>query len=369
MKRSFVAAAVLTLTLGMACFTGCKKPQPEPDKTPDEGLYLGIVGFNEHLNTLPMSLLNQNTKFNFETFVDGLSMEDGTILYHAVNTAIDNLSKAAVPEDLINVSVVTFTDGLDQGSYLMSNYSSGAEYLNAVNRRISNEKIGGLNIAAYSIGVHGSDVTDMETFSTNLEKLSSDPEHNVFEVTSMSEASPHFAEIAKQLYNQSTYNNVTLKIPAQEPGDFVRFTFDDVTNAELSTCYIQGIYARVNGNSLGVLNNVEYHGLECLNGSTVSATSQGIFDSFAFRDLIMTNGEPVSMEHVKQWKKTGPNGTWQNNSEFTPTNNSEVVEEYRSALIMLVLDCSKSLSSDFVNMKSAANQFVETLSGNYTVRH
>ena len=57
---------------------------------------------------------------------------------------------------------------------------------------------------------------------------------------------------------------------------------------------------------------------------------------------------------------------WQKNSEFTPSNNTEVVEEFRSALIVLVLDCSSSLNADFVNMKSAANSFIETLSGNYS---
>lgn len=365
MKRRFLAVAAIMLTFGMFFCTSCKKPHLAPNETPEEGLYLGIVGFNDQLYTLPMSLLNQNTKFGFETFVDDLSMENGTILYHAVNTAIDNLTNAVIPEDLINVSVVTFTDGLDQGSYLMSNYSSGSEYLSAVNHRIKNEKVGGMNIAAYSIGVRGSDVSDVNTFRTNLEQLSSDPEHNVFEVTSMSEAGEHFAEIARQLYNQSTYYNVTLKMPAQEPGDVIRFTFDDVENAQSSNCYIEGTYSRMNGNSLGVLNNVEYVGLDCMNGSTVSATSQGIFDLFSFRNLLLPNGEQVPMDHVKQWKYIPTIEQWQNNSEFTQTDNTEVVEEYRSALIVLVLDCSSSLSSDFANMKSAANQFIETLSGNY----
>ena len=369
MKRSFLAVAVLTLTFGMAFFTGCKKPKNEPYNKPDSGLYLGIMGFNDKLDALPLSLLNQNTKFGFETYVDGLTMQNGTILYHAVNTAIDELAKAAIPEDLINVSVVTFTDGLDQGSYLMSNYASGSEYLNAVNRRIKNEKIGGLNITAYSIGVRGSDVSDVNTFHNNLNGLSSDPEHNVFDVTSMSEAGQHFAEIAKQLYNQSTYYNVTLKMPAQEPNDLIRFTFDDVDNAQNSTCYIEGTYFRENNNTMGVLRDVEYHGLECMNGTVISATSQGIFDLFSFRNLLTLNGEQVSMENVKQWKYIESINQWQKNSEFTPSDNTEVIEQYRSALIMLVLDCSSSLSNDFSNMKSAANQFIETLSGSYNGNH
>ena len=37
-------------------------------------------------------------------------------------------------------------------------------------------------------------------------------------------------------------------------------------------------------------------------------------------------------------------------------------------MIMLVLDCSSSLGNDFTNMKTAANSFIETLSGNYSGR-
>lgn len=328
-------------------------------------MYLGVVGFNDKLYSLPLSLLNQNTKFGFESFVDGLNMENGTILYHAVNSAIDNLSEAAIPEDLINVSVVTFTDGLDQGSYIMSNYSSGSEYLSAVNRRILNEKVGGMNISAYSIGVRGSDVNDVVSFRNNLEKLSSDPQNNVFEVSSMAEAGEHFADIARQLYNQSTYYNVALKMPAQEPGSVIRFTFDDVADAANSTCYIEGTYSRVNNGQTGALTDVRYEGLESMNGTVVTSTSQGIFDLFSFRNLITVDGEQVPVDHVNQWNFIQSTEQWQRNSEFTPSNNTEVVEEYRSALIILVLDCSSSLGNDFTNMKSAANGFIETLSGNY----
>ena len=365
MKKRILAVAATMLVAGMVFFTACKKEKPIETK-PEAGLYLGIVGFNDQLYNLPLSLLNQNTKFGFEKFVDNLTMENGTILYHAVNSAVDNLSTAVIPDDLINVSVVTFTDGLDQGSYILSNYSSGAEYLSAVNRRILNEKVGGMNIAAYSIGVRGSDVQDLTTFRNNLEKLSSDPTHNVFEVSSMSQAAEHFSDIARHLYNQSTFYNVSLKLPAQEPGDVIRFTFDNVSDASQSNCYIEGVYSRANNGQTGVLNDVKYVGLSSSSGAIVSGTAQGIFDLFMFRNLLMPNGGQVSTDHANLWKYVASTEQWQKNSEFTPSNNTEVVEEFRSALIVLVLDCSSSLNADFVNMKSAANSFIETLSGNYS---
>lgn len=368
MKKHIFSVAVLTLAVMLTTFSSCRKPQAEDNTPAKEGLYLGIVGFNSELYTMPLGLLNQETKHNFEDFVDGLAMQNGTILYHAVNTGINSLSNAKIPENLINVSIVTFTDGLDQGSYVLSenNYNSGAEYLAAVNTKINNELIGGTNISAYSIGVRGSDVSDFESFSNNLKKLSSDPVHNVFEVSNMSEASEKFAQIAQQLYNQSTFYNVTLKMPAQEPNTKIRFTFDNVSEANASQCYIEGTYIRNNGK--GQLTNIQYVGLESITGITVTASSEGIFDVFSFQNLTDLDGNQMSTDYVKQWNWLEASSQWQYNSEFTPSGNTEVVNEYKSAMIMLVLDCSSSLGNDFTNMKTAANSFIETLSGNYSGR-
>lgn len=368
MKKHIFSVAVLTLAVMLTTFSSCRKPQAEDNTPAKEGLYLGIVGFNSDLYTMPLGLLNQETKHNFEDFVDGLAMQNGTILYHAVNTGINSLSNAKIPENLINVSIVTFTDGLDQGSYVLSenNYNSGAEYLAAVNTKINNELIGGTNISAYSIGVRGSDVSDFESFSNNLKKLSSDPVHNVFEVSNMSEASEKFAQIAQQLYNQSTFYNVTLKMPAQEPNTKIRFTFDNVNEANASQCYIEGTYIRNNGK--GQLTNIQYVGLESITGITVTASSEGIFDVFSFQNLTDLEGNQMITDYVKQWNWLEASSQWQYNSEFTPSGNTEVVNEYKSAMIMLVLDCSSSLGNDFTNMKTAANSFIETLSGNYSGR-
>ena len=366
MKKNIVTLSALALVVMLATFSGCKKVQPKDNTPAPEGLYLGIVGFNNELHTMPLGLLNQNTKHNFENFVDNLAMQNGTILYHAVNTSLNSLSNAKVPENLINVSVVTFTDGLDQGSYILSNYNSGSEYLAAVNSRINNDLIGGNNIAAYSIGVRGSDVADIDSFRNNLNKLSSDPEHNVFEVSNINEASEKFAEIAQQLYNQSTFYNVTLKLPAQEPNTKIRFTFDNVNEADDSECYIEGTYIRTNGK--GQLTQIQYVGLESISGASVTATSENIFDVFAFKNLTDTQGNQISTDYVKQWNWVESTQQWQYNSEFTPAGNTEIVDEYKSAMIMLVLDCSSSLGNDFTTMKTAANGFIETLSGNYNGR-
>ena len=364
MKKHIFSVAMLALFVALTTFTGCRKPAAEDNTPAKEGLYLGIIGFNQDLYTMPLGLLSQSTKHEFEHFVDGLAMQNGTILYHAVNTGLNSLANAKVPENLINVSVVTFTDGLDQGSYRLSDlYNSGSEYLSAVNGRINNELIGGANITAYSIGIRGSDVTDVEGFRNNLNKLSSDPAHNVFEFNNMSEASDKFAQIAQQLYNQSTFYNVTLKLPAPEPNTKIRFTFDNVTEASASQCYIEATY--IVHNDRGQLIDIQYVGLESTSGVSITATPEGLFDLFSFRNLTDLNGVQIGTNYVKQWNWLEATSQWQNNSEFTPSGNTETVNEYKSAMIMLVLDCSSSLGEDFTNMKTAANSFIETLSGNY----
>lgn len=367
MKKHIFSVAMLALFATLTIFTGCRKPAAEDNTLAKEGLYLGIIGFNQELYTMPLGLLNQNTKHEFENFVDGLAMQDGTVLYHAVNTGLNSLAKAKVPKNLINVSVVTFTDGLDQGSLGLSNqYTTNDEFLSSINSRINNELIGGTNISAYSIGIRGSDVNDanIETFRNNLNRLSSDPAHNVFEVNNMNEASDMFAQIAQQLYSQSTFYNVSLKLPVQQSNTIVRFTFDNVSDPNASNCYIQGTYLINNGE--GQLTGVQYVGMNCMSSATVNAERvQNIFDLFTFQNLTDLEGDPMSTDYVKLWTKASETAGWEPHSEFDSSGNSVTVNDSKSAMIMLVLDCSRSLGNDFTNMKTAANSFIETLSGNY----
>ena len=356
MKKHLFLIAALLLTATM--MTSCFKDRPDTSK---KGLYVGIIGFNDDLHSKTIKILNEATKDDMKEFINKLTMENGTVLYHAVNTALDKIEVVEAPEDLINVSIVTFTDGLDQGSYVMNNnYNSGEEYLNAVSQRIRTMYKNDIPITAYAIGVRGSDVTDPVTFRQNLEKLSSSS-NNVFEIESMSQIGEQFAAIAQELYNQSSSYDVTLKTPAQEPGTLIRFTFDNVSNAEESQVYIQGIYSR--GNNCGILSQINYVGLvDC--GSTVYSESQGSTDLFTFKNLLTEEDIPVSTTFTKQWRWQNSTEAWINNSEFSPSGNTIVTEEFKSALIMLVLDCSSSLNTDFQSVKSAACQFIKTLNNN-----
>ena len=73
-----------------------------------------------------------------------------------------------------NVSLLTFTDGLDNASLMLNgNYENQEAYLNAVSNRIHNDRVKGKPINAYSIGLKGQDVSDEQAFRQRLEKLAS----------------------------------------------------------------------------------------------------------------------------------------------------------------------------------------------------
>lgn len=331
------------------------------DEGIESGLYLGIVGFNQELTKKNINILAPNTKSSFTDFVDGLGSKNGTLLYYAVDNGIDMLTSTALPRDIINTAIVTFTDGLDQGSMMMNaDYQTDTEYLNALQQRIQNSKVQGKDIVAYSIGLKGNDVQDENQFQANLKGLASKPE-NIFRASNMEEVNAIFQTIAEQLYNTSTSQTIRLTIPGQSNGTKIRFTFDDVADASLSKTYIEGVFSLQDR----TLKDVTYSaGMTCGSGTTVAGVQDGIFVTFSFVDMKLESGEFVPTGKIQQWNYVSTAGLWQRNSEFTPENNTETTVERKSAAILLALDCSSSLGADFQQLKNHAKDFITKLAEN-----
>ena len=366
MKRISKAIAAIVLTVAVLCAIGCKKVVNGNDGGTAEGMYVGVIGFNKALYSKQISLLNSSSERDFLNFIEGLKMNDATALYHADNRALDWLQEATLPSDLINVSLVTFTDGLDNASLMLDdNYSSQAEFLNAVNNRIMNDKVQGKSINAYAIGMKGNDVVDEEGFRQNLRKLSSS-QSNVFEVEDMDEATDRFSEIASQLYNESTIFGVSVKIPGgYDNNTVVRITFDNVSEASSSSRYIQATYSREGGK--GKLSDISYYGLQSSSGTSITSGRQdGLCYWYTFMGLRTMGNEYVTdLKYTKLWRKAGSTTEWQPESEFTPSNYSNVIVERKSAVTVLVLDCTTSLGAqDFRKMKDAAKEFIRVLNDN-----
>lgn len=215
MKHSFIRGLYFAVILFIFITCGEKDDLPyiEPGGGTEKGLYLGILGFNETIYPRPISALSRDNKDQFQSFINRLTTEPATGLYYSVDNAINMLKAATKPNDLVNVSIVTFTDGLDNVSIeLNTKYSSRDAYRDAVNNRIRTTKIENLNINAYSIGIRGGDVSDVTAFRAGLNALASNSS-NAYEVTSMSEVNSRFSEIAGSLYNEIRTQSVKLRIP------------------------------------------------------------------------------------------------------------------------------------------------------------
>ena len=324
--------------------------EDDTDKV-DTGVYLGIMGFNDHLTTKPISMLNNLTRSECISFINGLTMKNGTLLYWATENALQSLKLAPEPENLKNVVLVTFTDGLDQGSLMMNpTYLYDVDYLDALHNQIQG-KIKGLDIDSYTIGLPGYDVYDITMFRRNLTQLANEPD-NAAEVDNIVNVGAKFSEIARMVRSESRTQDITIKMPGLSHGTKVRFVFDD-------SHYIEGTFYLTDRS----LRDVVYVGMKCLSGPTVYGVQDGIFVSFFFENLkdTVTYGNILPVNDLKMYYYIWSTGNWQINSEFTPTENTASTIKYNGVLVMLSLDCSSSLGSDFVRLKEKACEFVDAL--------
>ena len=323
----------------------------------DNGIYLGVTGFNQTLYEYPVLQLNESTVDGYRNFVDGLTMKNGTLLYYSVDKALNALQSTELPADISTAAIVTFTDGLDQGSMMMDvPYDDDMAYLDALNQRIKTETVSNQPITAFSIGIRGKDVADIDMFRANLTKLASSSD-NAIEVSSMSEVNAKFKEIAEKLSQSNYVQTINLKMPGLSNGTRVRFTLDNVNSANNSQIYIEGKFNLKEK----ALEEVRYVGLTSTSGTTVKGTVDGIFVNFTFEGVHTDNNVLIKSEFTDEWTYITSSGTWQINSEFDKTENSDIVTERSSAVIMLVLDCSSSLADDFVKAQTNAKDFINTL--------
>ena len=341
-------------------------PTPPDEGTEAPGLYLGITAFNQQLYTKPISILNHVTRSDFSGFVSSLTTKDASVLYYAVDKSLDALDASPFPKNLRNVVIVTFTDGLDQGSLMLTDqgYLSDMQYASALSSRISDMSVYGCPLQAYTIGLKGTDVTNNEMFMSNLCSLSSS-EDNVTLVNNLDEVKARFQTIADNLAKTSySYSHtLTLTIPGVSNGTHIRFTFDNVNSNIVvnSQKYIEGTFNLASRS----LTNVTYHGMTCTSGTTIMPKDvNGVYVTYLFDNLLLDNpSEKIDKNWIQEWYWLADHGKWQKNSEFTAysVDSVDVESIYTSAIVMLVLDCSSSLSADFVKMKESAITFINTL--------
>ena len=324
----------------------------------DSGIYLGIMGFNDSLYPYSIRQLTDESKAGFDTFIDGLGMKRATVLYHSVDQAINTMQSVPLPADLSTAAIVTFTDGLDQGSLMINgNYRDEYDYLYALNNRIINETVYGLPITSYTIGLKGNDAeTNTELFDENIDKLASSAE-NANKVGSMADVNAKFKEIAEELSKNSYVQTISLTMPGRASGTRIRFTFDNVNAAEKSDLYIEGTFNL----ATHTLEDVQYSGLRSTSGTSVKGSVDGVYVSFVFEGVHTDNNKLIDKNFIDEWFWGPSDVKWNINSEISKDEDFDIVTERSSAVIMLVLDCSSSLGDMFVQAQTNAKDFINTL--------
>lgn len=332
-----------------------------------EGIYLGLIGFNRSLTEYPIGLLDQYTVSDYTSFVDNLTIDRNTLLYYAMQTALQKITQPKYPDNLSNAVIITFTDGLDQGSLAKNpSMDTDAQYTTYLAQRIADTRVNGKKIQAYTIGVKGLDISDEELFMSNLQALASKPE-NAHPVENIAEVEQNLNNIYEELSTMISYRDIKISVPEMSNGAFCRFTLDGITNADKvnsSKVYIEGTYNK----STKTLNNVIYKGLTSTSGSSVT----GIVDPdndlniiFTFNDCRDTSGNILAINSksaIDQWTKTG-SGIWQHNEEMNKEGDINIDEIKTSATIMFLIDCSSSLGDDFSKVKEIAKGFIRRLAG------
>ncbi|MBR6375723.1 MAG: hypothetical protein IKR91_05785, partial [Alloprevotella sp.] len=322
--------------------------------------YIGIVGFNDDLYVKNIGVLSSSTASQYKTFVNNLPRKDGTLLYYAVDNALDMLDKANIQTPLRSVNFITFTDGLDQGSMMMSDkYGSSSAYLEAMSQRIAETRINDLPINAYSVGLRGNDVSNNTQFSQNLQSLASSSD-KAFEVSSIYDLRTKLQDIAKQIISVSTRQSISIKVPGIDNGTQMRFVFDDKSAAN-SSQYIEGTFNLQDRS----LYDVTYHGMKSVSGSFVQGTQNGIFVTYTFTGIRPLSGDGlVPTSSITHYYRLPGSTSWQVNSDFSPAGNTKRSVSHSGTSIVLVLDCSSSLGSDFSRMQQYANDFIDQVAAN-----
>lgn len=352
---------------------GDSQPDDDADtetKPKEEGIYLGIIGFNYQLNPRPIEILTDSNMTDFQDFIDAFEMDDGTALYYADYKALDMMNKyTPVPPKLQTVALVTFTDGEDTSSDGPTNdpenYNDPEIYLNAIHNKIMTNGIHGLFVEAYSIGLRSGDTGS--DFKSRLEKLASSSA-NAFEVSNMEEVQERFTKIAEDLYSVFKTINIDFKVLGNySDGTRMRFSLDISCDHDENVCekngknsnlYIDATYRR-SGNERS-FDNFAYHGFSG-NLTTVKCGERDEkgFYPCRFENLQYDNMD-TEIKQIELWKND--NNEWKHENEALKQEDSAVNESKSSALIMLVLDCTTSLgNTNFKKLQEAAKDFIETL--------
>lgn len=329
----------------------------------ESGLYLGITYFGSELSFYPVRLLTEESVNAYNAYIDSKNELDyETLLYYAVDKAMSRLQSNKFPDDLFSASIVTFTDGQDDGSVGWKEDETGKTYYQGDYEKelatILEGSVQGIPVMSYSIGLKQSGISSNTAFINSLKTIAH-PSTNYTLASNMTEVNETFGHIAQELSNTFKLNKLIGTIPRQASGTKIRFTYDNISNASNSLLFIEGIYRSGDYS----LTDVVYTGMTSTSGSIVFGVRKNNKVTFTFEGVHRPNNTDISMAYFKRWIYNSDTSEW---VEYKETSSQEgengIAREIKSAVIILNLDCTQSLGeSNFGLLKKYAKNFVSTL--------
>ncbi|MDR3301881.1 MAG: SPOR domain-containing protein [Spirochaetaceae bacterium] len=365
------AAQMATIPTEIA--TPVAKPSVQNVRLNNEGIYLGLVLFDNKIRSEPTLIPLDPT--GRQELLERLSVSyvpsvaNGTALYYAEHTALAYLTKLesakALPSNLESVNIITFTDGLDTSSTDVSfkpldtnNFAGGqtAAYKNYISQQMKTKKIGGKKVDAWAIGIQGRDITNSADFNQTLDAVSSAQDNIVF-LNNVAQIEYQLLDLSEKLQIFTPRNRLTWTAPAYSVGTTVRLTFDNAGYADNSWRYIEGRV--VYGNNEYSISNLRAEGVSLANSGAIIGrrVDAGI-------EYTLTLDGEVDTNAVMQWYKLNSlaGDDWIMNSEFRVSRLSDFTSNRKSAIIYLVLDCSSSLTNAEIDrIRNAIVMFIDKL--------
>lgn len=202
----------------------------------NSNIKIGYVTFSTVGNTYVSDIkpLTQSTKSQIESAINSISTSNGTALYYAMDKAVEKIeaycnSTNFSNEPLSSVTMLTFTDGLDQGSIDKSKgIRDGQSYYNYFVDKYKEKHINGLPLCSNIIGVRGNDIisdNQWNNFMSIGRSLSEDINScGSFKTCNISRLAQEFQNFAENLVNQWKVLNLYVPNAFQGPVAWTFFT-------------------------------------------------------------------------------------------------------------------------------------------------
>lgn len=171
-------------------------------------IHIGIIGFSSWELTKKRKIepLTATSAVQMKSFINGLTKGGGTALFRSYDEAFDMLSEYTQNfsyEEFASAAIVTFTDGLDNGSINEDKeIGSKKDYFGYIKENVLQKRIKGVDYLSYTVFLPGGDdVKDKYREAEAVEDLKAlaKVDGNYFRVDNASELEARFKNIARDL--------------------------------------------------------------------------------------------------------------------------------------------------------------------------